>query len=430
LETQQALNTTAILNIAVNATNIGNNGANIADLQTLTASHTTDIAGNATDITALQTLTASHTTDIAGNTTNIATNTSNIATNTSAIATKQDIITDGSLTIARTSGLQTALDSKQPTITNGSLTIAQTSGLQTALDGKQATIADADLTIAKTNGLQTALDSKQPTITDASLTIARTNGLQTALDSKQPTIADGDLTIAKTNGLQTALDGKQPTIADADLTIAKTNGLQTALDGKQATIADGDLTIAKTNGLQTALDRKQATITSATDLTINTLTTSSYIENKSNYAHYRSTSNIAMTGSVHLVGFASNVLTSSLITKTSNSRYTINRAGYYRVSSSLFPQNISIADRVVARGLFLKNGVENTSWSSDSYCYIRFDEYGEYGTCALDGVISLAVDDYIEVEMTCKIGSEAFDGELTGLRIRTRSNLTFQYLGS
>jgi hypothetical protein len=35
------------------------------------------------------------------------------------------------------------------------------------LDGKQATIADGDLTIAKTNGLQTALDSKEPTITSA-----------------------------------------------------------------------------------------------------------------------------------------------------------------------------------------------------------------------------------------------------------------------
>jgi hypothetical protein len=47
---------------------------------------------------------------------------------------KQDAITDGSLTIARTSGLQTALNGKQDIITNGSLTIARTSGLQTILD--------------------------------------------------------------------------------------------------------------------------------------------------------------------------------------------------------------------------------------------------------------------------------------------------------
>ena len=61
---------------------------------------------------------------------------------------------------------------------------------------------------------------------------------------------------------------------------------------------------------------------------------------------------------------------------------------------------------------------------------MAYDEYGEYGTCNLDAVIDLAEDDYIEVEMTCKIGSASFDGSLSGLRIRLRSNLTFQYLGS
>jgi len=76
--------------------------------------------------TALQTLTESHTDDITAN--------------TADILTKQATITDGSLTIARTDGLQTALNAKQATITDGSLTIARTSGLQTALNAKQATI--------------------------------------------------------------------------------------------------------------------------------------------------------------------------------------------------------------------------------------------------------------------------------------------------
>ena len=56
-----------------------------------------------------------------------------------------------------------------------------------ALNSKQNTITDGSLTIARTNGLQTALDAKQNTITDGSLTIARTNGLQNALDAKQNT---------------------------------------------------------------------------------------------------------------------------------------------------------------------------------------------------------------------------------------------------
>jgi hypothetical protein len=49
----------------------------------------------------------------------------------------------------------------------------------------------------------------------------------------------------------------------------------------------------------------------------------------------------------------------------------------------------------------------------------------------LNGVIDLAVNDYIEIEMTVKIGSEAnFAGDMTGTQVRLRSNLTFQYLGS
>ena len=45
-------------------------------------------------------------------------------------------------------------------IDDGTLSIAKTTGLQTAIDGKQATITDGDLTIARTTGLQTALDAK------------------------------------------------------------------------------------------------------------------------------------------------------------------------------------------------------------------------------------------------------------------------------
>ena len=188
-----------------------------------------------------------------------------------ALDAKQATIGDDDLTIAHTSGLQAALDAKQATLTfnapSSDNTNPSTSAqIKTALDSKQDTIGDGDLTIARTNGLQAALDAKQATLTFNAPSSNNTNPstsaqIKTALDSKQDTIGDGDLTIARTNGLQTAIDGKQATIGDGDLTIAKTNGLQAALDGKQATIGDGDLTIAKTSGLQTAIDGKQATLT-------------------------------------------------------------------------------------------------------------------------------------------------------------------------
>jgi hypothetical protein len=72
---------------------------------------------------------------------------------------KQNTITDDSLTIARTTGLQTALNSKQAVLANASFLDA-TSSVQTQLDGKQATITDGSLTIASTSGLQSALNLK------------------------------------------------------------------------------------------------------------------------------------------------------------------------------------------------------------------------------------------------------------------------------
>tara|TARA_R110002167_G_scaffold3558_4_gene17215 strand:+ start:169 stop:657 length:489 start_codon:yes stop_codon:yes gene_type:complete len=77
-------------------------------------------------------------------------------------------------------------------------------------------IDDSTLSIAKTSGLQAALDAKATV---------------TQLNTKQATITDGDLTIARTTGLQAAIDAKQATITDGDLTIARTNGLQAAIDG-------------------------------------------------------------------------------------------------------------------------------------------------------------------------------------------------------
>jgi len=86
--------------------------------------------------------------------------------------TKQDTIEDGDLTIEKTSGLQTALDNKYDDTggsisgdvqVSGNLTIGGVNVI-TEIGTKQDTIEDGDLTIAKTAGLQTALDDKQEII--------------------------------------------------------------------------------------------------------------------------------------------------------------------------------------------------------------------------------------------------------------------------
>ena len=224
------------------------------------------------------------------------------------LSSKQNVIADADLSIAKTSGLQTALDSKEASVTGTTAWAGATiPASKLDLSSKQDVIGDGDLSIARTSGLQTALDSKEASVTGTTAWAGATiPASKLDLSSKQNVIADGDLSIARTSGLQSALNGKeasvtgttawagatipaskldlsskQNVIADGDLTIARTSGLQSALNGKEASvtgttawagatipaskldlsskqnlIADGDLTIARTSGLQTALDAK------------------------------------------------------------------------------------------------------------------------------------------------------------------------------
>ena len=227
-----------------------------------------------------------------------------------SLAGKQNTIADGGLTIAKTNGLQAALDGKLAT--TGSIPISQVTNLQTSLNnkapfsalgddpnyattvnsnlalkaniadvytkaeintslaGKQNSIADGDLTIARTNGLQAALDGKLATT--GSIPISQVTNLQTSLNNKAPFSALGDdpnyaTTVNQNFALKanvadvytrsqvdTSLSGKQNTVQDGDLTIARTSGLQAALDGKLAT--SGSIPISQVTNLQTTLNNK------------------------------------------------------------------------------------------------------------------------------------------------------------------------------
>ena len=80
-----------------------------------------------------------------------------------------------------------------------------TTNIITEIETKQDTIEDGGLTIAKSDGLQTALNNKYDdtggTINgNVNITgdlVVGTTNIITEIGTKQPTINDGDLTIAK-----------------------------------------------------------------------------------------------------------------------------------------------------------------------------------------------------------------------------------------
>ena len=195
---------------------------------------------------------------------------------------------DDDLTIARTTGLQAALDAKQATITDASLTIARTTGLQAALDAKAALAGPiltgtpvAPTATAGTNTTQLATTAFVKTAVDNLVSSAP--GALDTLNELAAAIGD-DANYAAT--ITTALATKQATITDASLTIARTTGLQAALDAKQASITtlarlnanlihDGSISNTEfgylngvTSAIQTQIDTKQATLTAGTNITI------------------------------------------------------------------------------------------------------------------------------------------------------------------
>ena len=198
-----------------------------------------------------------------------------------SILLKQDVINDNDLSIAKTNGLQAALNLKANS--SGVYTKAEADNLlsnkldtsvfntQIALKANIADIyyksvlytkTEVDSLVSNTNlsnyytktESNNLLGAKQDTINDGGLTIAKTSGLQSSLNAKQDTINDGDLTIAKTSGLQSALNLKlDSSQINNYYTQTEVNNL---VNAKQDIITTGSLSIDKVANLQTSLNSK------------------------------------------------------------------------------------------------------------------------------------------------------------------------------
>ena len=198
-----------------------------------------------------------------------------------SILLKQDIINDGDLTIAKTNGLQAALNLKansSDVYTKAEADNLLSNKLDTSVFNTQialkANIADVyyksvlytktevDSLVSNTNlsnyytktESNNLLGAKQNIINDGDLTIAKTLNLQSSLNAKQDTINDGDLTIAKTSGLQSALNLKlDSSQINNYYTQTEVNNL---VNAKQDIITTGSLSIDKVANLQTSLNSK------------------------------------------------------------------------------------------------------------------------------------------------------------------------------
>ena len=181
-----------------------------------------------------------------------------------ALATKQSLIQDPSLTIARTSGLQAALDEKA----RGSdlTTLATASALTTGLASKQNVVTDNALEIRHTRLLQDTLDAKRGLLGD----VPGTGVSLRLVGNLRKMYGHGNISIEHTvntenltdpTNLQIRVSGAllQPMItAAALLSQSFVSGLADALGAKQNTMTDDSLEVRHVRLLRDTLDSKQS----------------------------------------------------------------------------------------------------------------------------------------------------------------------------
>jgi hypothetical protein len=182
---------------------------------------------------------------------NVTTNNNTIATTAFVKSNIANLINGAPAALDTLNELATALGNDanfSTTVTNSLSNRYTKSETDTLLNNKQNTITDGSLTITKVNGLQSALDGKLST--SGSIPISQVTNLQTTLGNKAPFSALGDdPNYASTVNTNLALKAN---VADV---YTKTQ-VNTSLAAKQDAITDGSLTIARTNGLQSVLDSK------------------------------------------------------------------------------------------------------------------------------------------------------------------------------
>jgi hypothetical protein len=159
--------------------------------------------------------------------------------------------------------------------------------------------------------------------------------------------------------------------------------------------------------------------------------TASTIKHSDDFCRFYKSNNTELTSAQtsYLNVFESTSLSSTKVTKTTNSRFTINKAGYYKIYSNMIYENTTYSERVVYRAQILLNGNIDIRQYGDSFVYTRHSSFGELGSAPVSTLLNLSVNDYIEVYVTLKKASGGFGTTMNGCRVRLASDIYFEYLG-
>ena len=183
---------------------------------------------------------------------------------------------------------------------------------------------------------------------------------------------------------------------------------------------------------EVSLQNKRLVIDTDGDVTIAGTLTASTVKHSDDFCRFYKANNTELTSAQtsYLNVFETTSLSSTKVTQTTTSRYTINKAGYYKIYANMIYENTSYANRVVYRAQIIINGNIDIRQYGDSFVYARDSRFGELGSAPVSTFLNLSVNDYVEIYVTLKKALSGFGIQMSGTRVRLGSSIDFEYLGT
>jgi hypothetical protein len=119
----------------------------------------------------------------------------------------------------------------------------------------------------------------------------------------------------------------------------------------------------------------------------------------------------------------------NLYTNVDNTQMRVLKAGYYRINAEAAFDNVALSDRLTMRQRILINGSFSIV-NGYGLCYIRQNNFGNYGSVSQSTIVLLSVNDLIRQEYTINVGNQqGFNSNFNNYIMAVSQQLMVEFLG-
>jgi hypothetical protein len=119
----------------------------------------------------------------------------------------------------------------------------------------------------------------------------------------------------------------------------------------------------------------------------------------------------------------------ALYTNVDNTQMRVLKAGYYRINAEAAFDNVALSDRLTMRQRILINGSFSIV-NGYGLCYIRTNNFGNFGSVSQSTIVLLSVNDLIRQEYSINVGnSQGFNSNFNNYITAVSQQLMVEFLG-